>query len=238
MKIVKVIKYVFLTIGLLILAGSFYLFTNTQNFLKTAQTTSGTVTELIRSKSSNSSSNTASYTYKPVVEFRTQENERIEFTSSTGSNPASYSRGEEVDVLYSATSPETARINAFFSLWGGVVITGVLGSVFFLIGFLTIFLTRQKIKKIDDLKQTGSPITAKFQRVKLNSSYEINGRNPYQILAQWKNPMTSEIYVFKSENIWFDPTDHIKGDEITVLIDRNNPKKYHVDTSFLPKIAD
>ena len=25
---------------------------------------------------------------------------------------------------------------------------------------------------------------------------------------------------------------------IAVLIDRNNPKKYHVDLSFLPKLAD
>ena len=65
-----------------------------------------------------------------------------------------------------------------------------------------------------------------------------NTTNPYLIYVQWKKPMTSKLHVFKSENIWFDPTDHINTDEITVLIESNNPKKYYVDTSFLPKLAD
>jgi hypothetical protein len=59
----------------------------------------------------------------------------------------------------------------------------------------------------------------------------------YRICAQWTNPVTSEIHIFNSENIWFDPADHINTDEVTVLIERDNPKKYYVDISFLPKVA-
>jgi len=56
--------------------------------------TEGTVTELIRVESSDS------ITYKPVIEFNNQNGSLIEFTSSSSSNPPSYSRGETVEVLY------------------------------------------------------------------------------------------------------------------------------------------
>lgn len=220
------------------LAATFYFYTNTQEFLKTALTTQGTVTELIRSRSSSSSSSSSSYTYKPVVEFKTQKGEQIEFTSTAGSNPPSYSRGEVVEVFYQKSSPEKAKINGFFSLWGLALIFGVMGTIFTLFGASIILIKYLKNKKIEFLKLRGTPIQAKFQSVEKNGSFAINKRNPYQIYAQWKNPMTSELHIFKSENLWFDPTDHINTDEITVLIERNNPKKYYVDTSFLPKLAD
>lgn len=78
------------------------------------------------------------------------------------------------------------------------------------------------------------PIKAKVKSVEINRSLEVNGRNPYQIYAQWKDPTRSKLYIFKSENIWSGPTGHISADEITVLIEKDNPKKYHVDISFLP----
>jgi hypothetical protein len=114
---------------------------------------------------------------------------------------------------------------------------GGIGAVFFLVGFSIILFGSIKGKKIEYLRKNGIPIKAKVQSVKTNDSFEVNGRNPYQIYAQWKNPATSELHIFSSENIWFDPTDHIKNDEITVLIEKDNPNKYYVDISFLPKVA-
>ena len=197
--------------------------------------------ELIRSRSSSSSSSsssTSSYTYKPEVEFKTPNGKRIEFTSSSGTNPPSYSKGEVIEIFYDESLPQNAKINGFFSLWGGAIILGLMGIIFTLIG-TSIFLTKHlKSKKIEFLKRNGTPIQAKFQSVGRNRMVAVNKRNPYQIYVQWKNPMTSKRHIFKSENIWFDPTDLINTDEITVLIERNNPKKYYVDTSFLPKLAD
>ena len=112
-----------------------------------------------------------------------------------------------------------------------------MGSIFFLIGFLIILFGHLKRKKIRYLRERGCPVKTKFQSVAINTSIEVNGRNPFQIYAQWQDPITSKLHVFKSDNIWFDPTNYIKTDEITVLIERNNPKKYYVDTSFLPKEA-
>ena len=226
------VKYTFTLLGIGMLIGAFFLFSNTHNFLKSSLTTTGTVIKLISSKSDDST------TYRPVVEFKTPAGKIIEFTSSAGSNPPSYSKGEIVEVYYDEATPEKAKINGFFSLWGGVTILGILGAVFSTIGASLLIATRQKSKNIERLKLIGSPVKAKFQSVEKNGSYTLNKRNPYQIYAQWKNPMTSKLHIFKSDNIWFDPTDHIIDDEITVLIDRKNPKKYHMDISFLPEVAD
>ena len=42
--------------------------------------------------------------------------------------------------------------------------------------------------------------------------------------------------IFHSENLWFDPTRFVKRKQVTVLLDPNNPKRYHMDTSFLPEV--
>ncbi|MCK5726951.1 MAG: DUF3592 domain-containing protein [Thiotrichaceae bacterium] len=227
----NIIKYIFSIVGLAMLLGAFFLYTNTQNFLKTAITTNGTVTQLIRSNSRDS------IVYRPVVEFKTKEGKLIEFTSSTGRNPPSYSRGEVIKILYSPSSPEKARIKGFFSLWGGASIVGGLGAVFFIIGFSILLSGIINTRKIKYLKKHGRPIKAKFQSVERNTSLKVNGRSPYQVYAQWRNPTTGELHVFHSENIWFNPNGHINREEITVLIGKDNPKKYHVDISFLPNIA-
>lgn len=231
MKTVSIIKYVFTVIGLAMFVGAFFMYSNTQNFLSEAIVTKGSVTQLIRSRSSDST------TYRPVVEFKTQNDRVVEFTSSTGSNPPSYSQGDVVEVLYQEDSPHEAKINGFFSLWGGTAILGGLGSVFFIIGFGIISVSTLKDRDVKLLKKRGVPVVAKFQSVEINRSLEVNGRSPYQILAQWKNPVTSELHIFNSENLWFDPTDHINQEEITVLIEKDNPKKFYVDVSFLPKLA-
>lgn len=226
------IKYVFTVLGILMLVGAFSLYNNTQKFLDGAITAEGTVIELLKSRSSDST------TYTPLVQFTTKNNEVVDFTSLVSSNPPSYKTGESVEVLYQEASPDDAKIKSYFSLWGGATIVGALGVVFFLVGSSIFLFGKRKQQKIQFLQQSGIPIKSKFKSVEINRSFESNGRSPYQIYAQWLNPATSELHVFKSENIWFNPSDHIRTDEITVLIENNNPKKYHMDISFLPKLAD
>ena len=228
----KKIKYIFLIIGTLLLVGAYYLYKNTAEFIESATTAEGIVVEMIKERSDNS------YMYKPRVEFKTETGKVVEFMSSTSSNPPSYSVGEKVEVLYKASKPEKARINGTATLWLGAIIVGGIGSVFFLIGFGMYYFQKNKENKIQTLKETGTRIITEFQSVSLNTTYKVNGRSPYVIYSQWKNPTTNEIHVFKSDNIWFDPTEYIKTDQITVLIARNNPKKYYTDLSFLPKISE
>jgi hypothetical protein len=140
-------------------------------------------------------------------------------------------------VLYLAASPQDAKINDTFSLWFGPMIVGGIGFLFFDIAVVIIIVGVLKGRKKEYLLEHGTPIETEFQSVELNSSFKVNGRSPYRIMSQWKNPVTSEIHVFESENLWFDPTDHINDNKIRVFIEQSNPRKYYVDVSFLPKLA-
>jgi hypothetical protein len=43
------------------------------------------------------------------------------------------------------------------------------------------------------------------------------------------------MFTFKSKAIWFNPEKYIQNRDIRVRIDPNNPRKYVMDTSFLPE---
>ena len=235
MKVLNIIKYVFTIIGAGMLIGTFSIYKNTNEFIKKSIETEGTVIELLESRSSSSSDNTIMY--KPLVQFTDNKGTHIEFSSSTSSNPPSYSVNEKVEVIYNPESPNKAKIKSFFSLWGGATILGVLGLVFFIIGGSIIAYSIKKKNMLKYLKQHGTKIASDFQNVNINTSLAVNGKNPFIVVSQWQNPETSELHIFTSDNIWFDPTDFIKTDKINVLIDRKNTKRYSVDLSFLPKVA-
>lgn len=231
MKVITILKYVFSFIGAGMLIGTLFLYQHTTTFLDGARETEGTVIALGRSRSSSST------TYYPVVTFNDARGQHIEFSSSSSSNPPAYSRGETVSVLYEVESPENARINDFMSLWGAVLILSILGGVFFLVGMGLFVVPALKNRKEAYLRKHGTIIETRFQNVEYNEGVSVNGRSPFQVITQWQNPDNAEIHLFRSNNLWYDPTNHINVDTIRVFIDRNNPRKYAVDLSFLPKVA-
>ncbi|NGP88423.1 DUF3592 domain-containing protein [Fodinibius halophilus] len=204
----------------------------TSNFLDKAISTQGTVTDMVVRRSSDSR------TYSPAIQFADSRGNSYEFVSNTSSSSPSYSRGENVDILYLPSDPQEAEIDSFFSLWGGPIIFGGLGFIFFAIGGGLIIYPIIKKRKDEHLKKTGTPVQAEFQRVDLNTSLQVNGSHPYRVISQWQNPANSEIHVFKSNNIWFDPTEYIDRERITVFMSSEDPDDYYVDLSFLPEMAD
>ena len=232
MKTIALVKYLFSAVGLAMLAGALFWYQSVKSFVAGASVAQGTVVELLRSQSGSDSP-----TYRPVVRFNAAGGQAVEFTSRAGSNPPSYRKGEQVEVFYKPADPQNAMINGFFSLWGGPSIVGGLGTVFFLIGGGIWLFTLLKGQRDDYLRTHGTPIQTKFQTVELNKSLTVNGSNPFRVVTQWQDPATSELHVFRSNNLWFDPSDYIKQRPITVFIEGSNPKKYLVDLSFLPKLA-
>lgn len=232
MKTITIIKYVFLLVGLGMLAGSVALLQHTRAFIARAARADGVVTELVARHSNDSD------TWAPVVRFTPGGGEPVEFTSSSSSNPPSYHRGENVVVLYDPAQPQRARIDGFFSLWGAPLILGVLGTVFSGIGSGIMLFGRVSRRRDEELMLNGRPIQAEFQAVEQNTSLTVNGRHPWRVTAQWQDPATTMVHVFHSHNLWYDPTGYIDRKQIMVFVDTANPKKYHVDLSFLPKLAE
>lgn len=225
----SLVCYLQTIIGLAMLVGAYYCYSKTNEFVSSALTAEGEVVDLKAKESSDGD------TYSPVVKFNAKDGSEHQIVSNVSSDPPAYSIGEAVEVLYEEANPQNAKINAFFSLHLPEFILSLLGGIFFLIGAGMLLVPFLKNKKRDYLKANGIPIQAKFQEVHLNTSYGVNDRNPYNIVCQWLNPSTNEVIEFKSENIWFNPKDYIHTEFLTVLIERNNPKKYWMDTSFLPK---
>ncbi|MGM0769095.1 MAG: DUF3592 domain-containing protein [Pseudomonadota bacterium] len=231
MKTFNTLRVIFALIGLGMLAGAFFSFQSTSSFLETATAKPGVVTDLIYSRSSDSSA------YYPVVRFEDEQGRTVEFQSSSGSNPASFSRGEGVRVLFTPGDPGSARIDGFFELWGVTLIVGGLGMAFFLVGSGMFVVPAIRSGSAAKLRQTGHLVQCSYQGVEQNTRLVMNGRSPFQIVCQWQNPATSDVHVSRSGNLWFDPSQHIQSDSIGVYINPNNPKRYWVDTSFLPKQA-
>jgi len=231
MKTLKVLKYTFTLIGAAMLFGAFASYNSTSSFIERATETKGTVIDLVASRSSDSTS------YYPVVVFEDASGRQIKFQSGSGSNPPSFNRGERVSVLYEPAAPESARINSFFSLWGVAVIVGGMGLVFGLVGGGMVLFGILKGRSKAYLEEHGTEVLAKFASVEQNTSLTVNGRNPFRIVCQWQHPQTGELHMFRSDNLWFDPSDHIQQEAVPVLVDESNLKRYWVNTSFLPKLA-
>ncbi len=233
MKSIAIVTYVFAAVGLLLLGVALLLVTSTNSFLATAVEADGVVVEF----SASTASNSVFQKRKPVVEFMATNGEKIESTASLATNPPRYTLGEQVRVLYDAAEPRNFKIDDFLSLWGAATILGALGAAFFLVGggmLLSGVLTRRRDTY---LRSNGTPISADYQRVELNKWVKINGKHPFRILTQWQNPSTSQLHIFKSHNLWFDPSTHIGTKKMTVFVDLSNPKKYCVDLAFLSQVA-
>lgn len=231
MKVMNIIKYVFAVAGICLLLGALFAYRSTSAFLAESVKAEGTVVDFVPSRSDNS------ITYRPVVQFTGQSGEEIEFVSSAGSNPPGYSAGQTVEVLYRPDDPQHATINGFFSLWGASVILALLGGPFLLIGSGIFLAGRLKGRKIEFLKKHGTPVQTEFQCVEQNTTMSVNGRHPFRVLTQWRNPSTSRVHIFVSDNIWLDPSEFMGNRKIRVFIAKENPAKYYVDLEFLPDLA-
>ncbi|WP_392560111.1 hypothetical protein [Orbus mooreae] len=134
-------------------------------------------------------------------------------------------------AIYSLCTTYRSDISDYYVLLG-------MGVVFLLIGVVPLIMSIRRKNLNAQLLQTGRAIQAKVTSVEFNQALTVNGRNPFVIYCQWSDPLASNtLYLFRSGNIWFNPSDFIKNETVTVYIDENNPKNYYVDLTFLPQVV-
>ncbi|MDL5599127.1 DUF3592 domain-containing protein [Metapseudomonas otitidis] len=175
----------------------------------------------------------------PTVAFRTAAGEAVEHTSSGCSSPPAFELGESARVYYDPANPRDAHLDSFVDNWVGSLVLGGIGAVFALIGSCFVVPPLLARRRAAQLAVSGQAVMAEVVDVRLNGSLSVNGQNPWRIVAQWKNPATGKLHVFNSENLWFDPSRFLPDDGwVRVLIDPANPRRYAMDTAFLPELAD
>jgi hypothetical protein len=226
MKVFKLLGSIFFAIGLAMLGAAFFVWQSAAGFAAHAITADGVVVDLVGRGSSRG--------LAPVVEFTTSDGRTQRITGSISSSPPAYSSGERVRVLYEAANPQAARIDSKLEMWFLPMLFGGLGTVFASIGggFLGYIVRTRRLR--DWLAINGMHVKAKFEGVIYDTSIRVNGRHPWRLTAQWQHPVTQKVYSFRSDMIWFDPTQFVQRDQLDVTVNADNPRQYVVDTSFLP----
>jgi len=231
MKIPMGISYVFLAIGMVLLAIALYIGRDTLQFLGQSVKTEGTVVKIDYSPPDYARGDTTP-TYRPVVRFVAQDGQTYEFTGQMGMASPQYRMGGKVSVAYNPGNPRKARINDL-SLWLIELVLGVIGSGFVLFGGGTLFAKSLFSRRAQYLRDHGMPVQTEFVQALRHPWLKIENLQPFVVETRWRNPVNSETRIFRSGILMFDPTPQIKARSITVFIDRDNPRKYHVDLSFL-----
>jgi hypothetical protein len=131
-----IVGQVFLILGLifLLVGGAFGAYAAL--FTSGAVTTEGTVIRLTARPGHPTS-------FAPVVRFRTENGQDIEFQHLIYSHLPAYREGQTVPVLYRPVRPDRAIISAFAALWLFPTIFGGIGLGFVLGGLLFLLVNRR-----------------------------------------------------------------------------------------------
>ena len=113
-----------------------------------------------------------------------------------------------------------------------VLVFGVMGLIFSLVGIIPTALKAVHGKKDRELVEAGYSVWAAVEAVERNYRYAVNGRHPMNIIATYTDDYSAKNYRFKSRNIWDESVYDIEqGDQIRVYLDRNDHTKYYVDVN-------
>lgn len=225
----RIILGVFAVIGLLMLMGGSYFYLSGYSQEKSGIVVTGQIIDLSVHRSDDGAS------YCPVVKYTDGQEEYV-MESSYCSSGYHNAPGDDIDVIYQPGNPDNAVIHSFGGLYGGAVILLGMGAVFALAGTLPLIIMYLRSKSGQRLLREGMPVKARFSEVILNTTININGRSPFQIVAQMHDTAANTVKLYYSHNIAFDPSPFINQEFVTVYVDKKNPDKYYMDISFLPKV--
>lgn len=122
----KYVLFIFLSIGILFSALAWYFYKKQANFTETAIKTTGKVVDLRVSRKGSKA---------PIVEYFDKNQRQHFYYHNVFTRPSSYSVGDEVELFYSPTNAEDARLSQDYVL---ILIFGILGVVFITVSAICI----------------------------------------------------------------------------------------------------
>lgn len=173
----------------------------------------------------------------PTIAFATEQGERIVYQSNVYTSPPEYEVGDPVTLWYDPNNPQRVMLGGADS-WLVVLITGIFFLIFGGIGYGGLLRRYFNNKHKNWLLQNGTPVDATFSEVRYVGNLKVNGRSPYVIIGQWRDPATHTVYTFESDYIWYNPEQFLDRKALRVLIDPKNPADYTMDVSFLPEAGN
>jgi hypothetical protein len=138
MKIIRIISFVFVAAGILLLVFGYREYKLKKAFTNLAHATTGKVTELIKRIRHGTKGHTSTaYHYRVSYQVDGQQKE---FVSDKSHTTAEYQIGDSVPVLY-LSNPERAEINTISLLWFNFGLLAVLGFCFTACGATNLWIT-------------------------------------------------------------------------------------------------
>lgn len=168
--------------------------------------------------------------YDTYIEY--EANGTVIQTGLTESS-SSYYPGKQITVYYDTDNPYRVRSDMmmlFFWIFGGV------GAAFLLVVFILLANRLAKRRQRQWLLQHGERVGATISGIERNYTTHINGRNPYFIECWWQDPRTGAVHTFRTDNFMRNPDPVLQAWNVTqlpVYLDREKPKRYHIDLSQL-----
>lgn len=231
-KIESLVFKIFLIIGIIMVIVGATIFVWFINVKNNSIETKAVITDVDRYYSSSGGNRRAAIYIQYFVEGK-------EYNTVVHYYVSGMQRDDEITVYCDKNNPKKVYTN-------GIIIApsiiSLLGIVFFLVGLIPIVLIGKKKKLRANLIESGRKIYADISEIAVNWTYSANRRHPFNIICQWNDTSSGIVYLFKSNNIWFDPENIIEEQNIKqlpVYIDENDYKKYYVEIDgILDKVQD
>ncbi len=214
-KVKLILGIVFGMVGMLIVVIGIFKYIRDTEFLKTAQVTTGYVTDCDSYRSNKKTRYEISIQYE--VDGKIYSTRESGYTSPKRI-------GEEITVYYNPANPgETGSGDSV----GGIVAMGI-GGVFFVVGVVIIIFDISSNIKTRKLIAEGTEYLGTITNVELVTNVRINGRHPYKAEIQVVNPVNGETYIYSSNSYTTDIS-YMMGQCVTVYIDNNDRSKKYID---------
>ena len=134
-------------------------------------------------------------------------------------------------IIYYALKEEE-RVILFLLIYGGI------GLLFFVLGLIFLIVVAGKKARSDKLLNAGNYVMAQIMEVSLNYNVTVNRRHPYIVRCRYQD-MYGNVHIFKSRDLFFNPTDLLKDRMVKVYVDGENYKHYYVDIDgVLPNVIE
>lgn len=222
-KLINLIWMLFFCLGMIFTIVGIVICINTFNYENKVDTV-GTITDISIYRENRHTK------HQILVKYNVDDKE---YESMLNSYSSSFYVGKEIDIYYDRDNPNKIGVKSLDYIF--LIFPGM-GAIFVIIGGtgLIVNVHNKRVEKY--LKQNGNVIYARYVETILNTSYSVNGMNPYNIICEWDNVEEGKKYIFKSKNIWINPENIIKEkniENLPVYIDLKNKKKYLVDIESL-----
>ena len=117
-----------LTIGIILLVISLFIFKESLAFIRKSDRAIGTVIELEKIDG------TDGVTCKPIFKFKTSTNQEIIYRHISSSSPPNWYVGEEATIAYDPTNPTTARLLTYFGAFSWTIVLMAISMPLIVIG--------------------------------------------------------------------------------------------------------